>query len=119
MYKYAGVLISGFLGGIGGAIQAQAIVTEFGKLTLSGKGFMVMEVMIFGKWNQLCVTFAGIFFGFVQSLSRVSHYIPIIQNVPTIYLQILPYVLTIIILVAFLGKSEAPKALGKPYIKSK
>lgn len=119
MYKYAGVLISGFLGGIGGAIQAQAIVNEFGVLTVSGQGFMAMAAMIFGKWNPIGVTFAAIFFGFAQSLSRVGHYIPIIQNVPTIYLQVLPYVLTIIVLVAFIGKSEAPKALGRPYIKSK
>lgn len=119
LYKYAGVLISGFLGGIGGAIQAQAIVNEFGVLTISGQGFMAMAAMIFGKWNPIGVTFAAIFFGFAQSLSRVGHYIPIIQNVPSIYLQILPYVLTIIVLVAFIGKSEAPEALGKPYIKSK
>lgn len=119
LYKYAGVLISGFLGGVGGAIQAQAIVNEFGVLTVSGQGFMAMAAMIFGKWNPIGVTFAAIFFGFAQSLSRVGHYIPIIQDIPTIYLQILPYVLTIVVLVAFIGKSEAPKALGRPYVKSK
>jgi len=119
LYKYAGVLISGFLGGIGGAIQAQAIANEFGVLVISGQGFMAMAAMIFGKWNPVGATFAAIFFGFAQSLSRVGPYLPIIQNVPTIWLQILPYVLTIIVLVAFIGKSEAPKALGRPYIKSK
>lgn len=119
LYKYAGVIISGFLGGMGGAIQAQAISNEFGALVISGQGFMAMAAMIFGKWNPIGVTFAAIFFGFAQSLSRVGHYIPIIQDVPVIFLQILPYVLTIVILVAFIGKSEAPKALGRPYIKSK
>ena len=119
LYKYAGVLISGFLGGMGGAIQAQAISNEFGVSVISGQGFMAMAAMIFGKWNPIGATFAAIFFGFAQSLSRVGQHIPIIQNIPTIYLQILPYVLTIIILVAFLGKSEAPEALGRPYVKSK
>lgn len=119
LYKYAGVLISGFLGGMGGAIQAQAIANEFGVLTVTGQGFMAMAAMIFGKWNPIGVTFAAIFFGFAQSLSRVGYYIPILQDVPTIYLQILPYVLTIIVLVAFIGRSEAPKALGRPYVKSK
>lgn len=119
LYKYAGVLISGFLGGMGGAIQAQAISNEFGALVISGQGFMAMAAMIFGKWNPIGVTFAAIFFGFAQSLSRVGHYIPIIQDVPVIYLQILPYVLTIVILVLFIGKSEAPNALGRPYVKSK
>lgn len=118
-YKYAGVLISGFLGGMGGAMQAQAITNEFGVLTIAGQGFMAMAAMIFGKWNPIGVTFAAIFFGFAQSLSRVGRYIPIIQNIPTIFLQISPYVLTIIILVAFIGKSEAPEAIGKTYIKSK
>lgn len=119
LYKYAGVLISGFLGGMGGAIQAQAISNEFGVLVISGQGFMAMAAMIFGKWNPIGVTFAAIFFGFAQSLSRVGRYIPIIQDVPTIWLQVLPYVLTIIVLVAFIGRAEAPKALGRPYVKSK
>ncbi len=118
-YKYAGVLISGFLGGMGGAIQAQAIANEFGVLTIAGQGFMAMAAMIFGKWNPIGATFAAIFFGFAQSLSRVGHYIPIIQDIPTIYLQVLPYVLTIVILVGFIGGSEAPNKLGEPYIKSK
>lgn len=119
LYKYAGVLISGFLGGMGGAIQAQAISNEFGVLVISGQGFMAMAAMIFGKWNPIGVTFAAIFFGLAQSLSRVGRYIPYIQDIPVIFLQVLPYVLTIIILVAFIGRSEAPSALGRPYIKSK
>lgn len=119
LYKYAGVLISGFLGGMGGAIQAQAISNEFGALTIAGQGFMAMAAMIFGKWNPIGVTFAAIFFGFAQSLSRVGRYIPIIQDIPTIYLQVLPYVLTIIILVGFIGKSEAPESLGETYVRSK
>lgn len=118
LYKYAGVLISGFLGGMGGAIQAQAISNEFGALTIAGQGFMAMAAMIFGKWNPIGVTFAAIFFGFAQSLSRVGHYIPIIEDIPSIYLQVLPYILTIVILVGFIGKSEAPESLGKTYIKS-
>ena len=119
LYKYAGVLISGFLGGMGGAIQAQAISNEFGALVISGQGFMAMAAMIFGKWNPIGVTFAAIFFGFAQSLSRVARYIPVIENVPVVFLNVLPYVLTIVILVEFLGKSEAPEALGRPYVKSK
>lgn len=118
-YKYAGVLISGFLGGIGGAIQAQAISNEFGFTTIAGQGFMAMAAMIFGKWNPIGATGAAIFFGFAQSLARVGHYIPVVQNVPSVYLQILPYILTIVILVAFIGKSEAPKASGQTFVKSK
>lgn len=115
--KYYGVMISGLLGGIGGAIQAQAIHNEFGILTIAGQGFIAMAAMIFGKWNPLGAMGAAIFFGFAQSLARVGNYIPIIQDIPTIWLQILPYLLTILILVGVIGRAEAPKAIGKTYIK--
>ena len=119
MMKYAGVMISGFLGGIGGAIQAQAIHNEFGILTVAGQGFIAMAAMIFGKWNPLGAMGAAIFFGFAQSLARVGNYIPIIQDVPSVWLQVLPYLLTIIILVGVVGRSEAPKDLGNTFVKSK
>lgn len=117
--KYAGVLISGLLGGIGGAIQAQAISNEFGILTIAGQGFISLAAMIFGKWNPLGAMGAAIFFGFAQSLARIGNYIPIIQDVPGIWLQVLPYLLTIIVLVGVVGRSVAPKAIGKTFIKSK
>lgn len=117
--KYAGVLISGFLGGMGGAIQAQAIHNEFGILTVAGQGFIAMAAMIFGKWNPLGAMGAAIFFGFAQSLARIGNYIPIIQDVPNIWLQVLPYLLTILVLVGVIGRAEAPAAIGKTYIKSK
>ncbi len=119
LMKYAGVMISGFLGGIGGAIQAQAIHNEFGVLTVAGQGFMAMAAMIFGKWNPLGAMGAAIFFGFAQSLARIGNYIPIIQDIPNIWLQILPYLLTIIILVGVVGRSVAPKDLGNTFVKSK
>lgn len=119
LMKYSGVLISGFLGGIGGAIQAQAIHNEFGILTVTGQGFMAMAAMIFGKWNPLGAMGAAIFFGFAQSLARTGNYIPIIQDVPTVWLNIAPYLLTVLVLVIFIGKSEAPKDLGNTFVKSK
>lgn len=117
--KYYGILISGFLGGIGGAIQAQAIHNEFGVLTVAGQGFMAMAAMIFGKWNPIGAMGAALFFGFAQSLARTGNYIPIIQDIPTIWLNIAPYLLTIIVLVIFIGKSESPKYLGTTFVKSK
>lgn len=116
-FKYYGVMISGLLGGIGGAIQAQAIHNEFGILTVAGQGFIAMAAMIFGKWNPLGAMGAAVFFGFAQSLARVGSYIPIIQDIPNIWLQVLPYLLTILILVGLIGRSEAPKKLGITYIK--
>ncbi|WP_270370417.1 ABC transporter permease [Aerococcus urinaeequi] len=117
--KYAGVLISGLLGGIGGAVQAQAVQNEFSVITVAGQGFMAMAAMVFGKWHPVGALLAAIFFGFAQSLSVTANYIPIIQDVPSVYLDIAPYILTIIVLVVFIGKAQAPKALGKTFVQSK
>lgn len=117
--KYAGVLISGFLGGIGGAIVVQAISGQFSVSTIAGQGFISMAAMIFGKWNPIGVMGAAIFFGLSQSLAIIGKQIPFLAALPEVYLQAAPYVLTIIVLVVFIGKSQGPKASGKTYIKSK
>ena len=90
LMRYAGVLISGFLGGMGGAIFAQSISGRFAITTIAGQGFISMAAMI-----------------------------PVISSIPDVYLQIAPYVLTIVVLVLFLGKASGPKANGTNYIKSK
>lgn len=117
--KYAGVLISGFLGGIGGAVAVQSISGQFSVSTIAGQGFIAMAAMIFGKWNPISVMLAAIFFGLSQSLAVIGNLIPGIRELPSVYLQVAPYVLTILVLVIFIGKSQGPKAIGKTYIKSK
>lgn len=119
LMRYAGVMISGFLGGIGGAVAAQSISLNFSVSTIAGQGFIALAAMIFGKWNPLGAMGAAIFFGFAQSLSVIGSYIPFIKDVPPVALQISPYILTIIVLVAFIGKSQGPAANGETYIKSK
>lgn len=117
--KYAGVLLSGFFGGIGGAVLAQSISLNFSVSTIAGQGFMSMAAMIFGQWNPIGAMLAAIFFGFAQSLAVVGSQIPIIDTIPPVYLQIAPYIITIIVLVVFVGQSGGPAANGKTYIKSK
>ncbi|SOB93479.1 nucleoside ABC transporter membrane protein [Ureibacillus xyleni] len=117
--RYIAVLISGALGGIGGAIYAQAIAGNFGASTISGQGFMAIAAMIFGKWSPIGALGAALFFGFAQALSVVGSSIPYVQDVPDVFLHILPYVLTILALAGFIGKANAPKASGVPYIKGK
>ncbi|WP_035053887.1 ABC transporter permease [Carnobacterium pleistocenium] len=119
LMKYAGVMLSGLLGGMGGAIQAQSISLSFSASTIAGQGFIAMAAMIFGKWNPLGAMGAAIFFGFAQSLGVIGNYIPIIQDIPSVWLQIAPYAITIIVLVGVIGRSEGPAAGGKTYIKSK
>jgi len=115
--RYIAVMISGALAGIGGAIYAQTISGDFGHATINGQGFMALAAMIFGKWHPLGAMGAAIFFGFAQSLSIAGPSIPYIQEIPSVFLLILPYVLTILALAGFIGRANAPKASGKPYIK--
>lgn len=117
--KYSGVLISGFLGGIGGAVFAQSISMNFSASTIVGQGYIAMAAMIFGKWNPIGAMGAALFFGFAQSLSIIGAQLPGIRTIPAVYLQIAPYILTILVLVIFLGKSSGPKANGQVYVKNK
>jgi general nucleoside transport system permease protein len=115
--RYVAVILSGAFGGIGGGVFAQSITNDFTHATISGQGFMALAALIFGKWNPLGAMGAAIFFGFAQSLSIVGSSLPFLENIPSVYLLIAPYVLTIIALTGFIGRADAPKASGVPYIK--
>ncbi|MFJ3387321.1 MULTISPECIES: ABC transporter permease [Lysinibacillus] len=117
--RYIAVVISGALGGLGGAVYAQSIAGNFSHATIAGQGFMAIAAMIFGKWHPIGALGAALFFGVAQTLSVAGSGIPYIQDIPAVYLQILPYVLTIFALAGFIGKANAPKASGQPYIKGK
>ncbi|MEK4522532.1 ABC transporter permease [Psychrobacillus sp. FSL W7-1493] len=117
--RYIAVIISGMLAGIGGAVYAQSISGEFSHTTINGQGFMALAAMIFGKWHPLGALGAALFFGFAQALSIVGGQIPYINQIPSYYLHILPYALTILAVAGFIGKANAPKASGIPYIKGK
>jgi ABC-type uncharacterized transport system permease subunit len=117
--RYIAVMISGGLAGIGGAIYSQSISLDFSHSTINGQGFMALAAMIFGKWHPLGAMGAALFFGFAQALSIVGGSLPFISEIPSVFLLILPYVLTILALAGFIGKANAPKALGTPYIKGK
>ncbi|EDL63979.1 MULTISPECIES: ABC transporter permease [Bacillaceae] len=117
--RYIGVILSGALAGIGGGVYAQSISSDFSHATISGQGFMALAALIFGKWHPLGAMGAAIFFGFAQSLSIIGRSLPLLENIPSVYLLIAPYVLTIIALTGFIGRADAPKALGTPYIKGK
>ena len=78
---------------------------------------MSLAAVIFGKWHPLGALGAALFFGFAQSLSVIGGGIPLLADVPQVFLLIAPYVLTILALAGFIGRAEAPKANGQPYIK--
>ena len=117
--RYTAVIISGALGGVGGAVVAMTFALNFSSATIAGQGFMAIAAMIFGKWHPLGTLGAALFFGLAQTLAVLGRQIPYVQDVPQVFLQILPYVLTILALAGFIGKAVAPKASGQPYIKGK
>lgn len=115
--RYIGVMLSGAFAGMGGAVFALTTTGNFAGNTIVGQGFMALAALIFGKWHPLGAMGAALFFGLAQSLSITGQTIPLLQNVPQVYLLIAPYVLTILALAGFVGKAEGPKAIGKPYEK--
>lgn len=115
--RYIAVIISGAMGGLGGSVFALTIASNFSHSTIVGQGFMALAAVIFGKWHPLGAMGAALFFGLAQSLSVISSGVPILQDIPQVYLLIAPYVLTILALAGFIGRAEAPKANGEPYIK--
>lgn len=115
--KYLCVFTSGVLSGFGGAAMTLAVVNYFTQSTISGQGFIALAAVIFGKWKPQGTMLACLLFGFAQALVVLLGGSTSIIQIPSSILAMLPYVLTLIILVVFVGSSTAPKADGIPYFK--
>lgn len=113
--RYACVILSGILAGFGGASVTLAIISQFTPTAISGQGFIALAAVIFGKWRCSGAYLACLLFGFAQALVVVLGGGNLI--IPSDILAMLPYVLTIVVLILFVGNSSAPKASGKPYQK--
>lgn len=113
--RYLSVIVSGILSGLGGASMTLAIIAQFTPTAISGQGFIALAAVIFGKWTPHGVYGACLLFGFAQALTVVIGGGNSV--VPSEILAMLPYVLTVIILILFVGRSAAPKASGEPYEK--
>lgn len=111
--RYICCILSGFLAGLGGATMTLAVVSSFSSAVISGQGFIALAAVIFGKWSPHGAAGACLLFGFAQALVVLMGGI----NIPSQLLAMLPYVLTLVVLVLFVGRSEAPKANGRPYVK--
>ena len=117
--RYFAVFISGVLGGLGGGVYAQTITQDFSGGTITGQGFIALAAVIFGKWHPLGAMGAALFFGLAQSLAIIGSGFPLLADVPNWILSSAPYILTILALAGFIGRADAPKANGTPYIKGK
>ena len=118
--RYAAVIISGVLAAAGGAYLSIGQSSLFTKGMTAGRGFIALAALILAKWKPVPVMLACLFFGFMEALTiQIQGVIklPSGENIPVQFIQIIPYVLTIIVLAGFIGLSRAPKALGIPYRK--
>ncbi|HAG69202.1 MAG TPA: sugar ABC transporter permease [Lachnospiraceae bacterium] len=119
--RWAGVLISGFLAGLGGIVYITAGVSEWKFETgVAGFGFLSLAVMIFGQWKPVNIALAALLFGFFRALSNVYSGFDFLAalNLPGSVYNMMPYVISLIVLAFTSGNSRAPKAEGIPYDKS-
>ncbi|HAF16615.1 MAG TPA: sugar ABC transporter permease [Blastocatellia bacterium] len=120
--RYAGVLLSGALAGIGGAYLSIGQSSLFTRNMTSGRGFIALAALIFGKWRPFQTLLACLLFGFTEAISIQMQGVvklPSGEDIPVQFIQMVPYVLTIIVLAGLIGSSRPPQALGIPYQKEK
>ena len=116
--RYAGVLISGALAGLGGLVFVIPTSTNF-NATVSGYGFLALAVMIFGQWKPLRVLFAAFFFGLMKTIASAYSVIPLLSslNIPSDVYKMIPFIATLIVLAFTSKSSQAPRAVAQPYDK--
>ena len=111
--RYLAVIISGALGGLAGAQLALEEIRRFVEYMSGGRGFIALAANVFGKWTPIGSWFGSLLFGFAQALQlRIG-----VFKIPPEFTNMIPYILTIIVLAGAMGRATAPAALGKPYIK--
>lgn len=118
--RYAGVLISGVLGGIGGIVYITAGVSSWKfENGVAGFGFLALAVMIFGQWKPFKIALAALLFGFFRALGNVYTGFDLLKNLnlPSTMYNMLPYIVSLIVLALTSKQSLAPKAEGIPYDK--
>jgi simple sugar transport system permease protein len=111
--RYICVVISGILAGIGGASLSIGSMSLFKEGMVAGKGFIALAALIFGKWNPIGAALACLFFGFAVALETIATNLP----VPDEFLYALPYIMTMLAVSGFVGRSVGPAAGGIPYEK--
>ena len=112
--RYLGVLLSGALAAIGGAYLSIGAASLFTRNMSAGRGFIALAALIFGNWRPVPTMLACLLFGAAEALSIQMQGV---SRIPVQFVQMIPYVLTLVVLAGFIGKSRPPRALGLPYQK--
>jgi len=120
--RYVSVIVGGLIAGIGGAYFSLGVVGTFEDGMTRGQGFVALAAMIFGNWNPIGAFMAALLFGFANALQVkmqiIQPVLPFInQPIPPQFLQMAPYILTIIVVAGVVGRARPPAAEGKPYEK--
>ena len=111
--RYYGVALSGLLASLGGIYLSMGLLSAFTENMTGGRGFIALAALIFGRWNPIGAAGAALLFGFALAVTIQAPQ----DLIPQEFLQMIPYVLTIVALAAFGGRAIAPAAIGKPYRK--
>ena len=114
--RFWNVSLAGAIAGMGGAYYTLVVVGAFNKEMTNGAGFIALAAVIFGRWDPIRATLAALLFGFATNLQNVLGVIG--SPVPSEFMLMLPYVVTIFAVAGLVGKVRAPAASGRPYVKS-
>jgi len=121
--RYTGVILSGILAAAGGAYLSTGQSSLFTRGMTAGRGFIALAALIFAKWKPVPTLLTCLFFGLMEAITIQIQGAPWAkingEDIPVQFIQMIPYVLTIIVLAGFIGSSRAPKALGIPYQKKR
>ncbi|WP_166846289.1 ABC transporter permease [Isoptericola sp. BMS4] len=113
--RYRALLIAGAVGGMGGAFYTVVSINQFNREMTAGAGFIALAAMIFGKWNPVRAALAGLLFGFATNLQNVLAVVG--SPVPSQFMLMLPYLVTLFAVAGLVGRSRPPAALATPYTK--
>ncbi|WP_457100969.1 ABC transporter permease [Microbacterium sp. P5_E9] len=113
--RFWNVLLAGAIAGLGGTVFTIGNGIAFNKEMTAGAGFIALAAVIFGQWDPIKATLAALLFGFASNLQNTLSVIG--SPVPSEFMLMLPYLVTIFVVAGVVGKSRAPAADGKPYIK--
>jgi simple sugar transport system permease protein len=117
--RWTAVLCSGLLAGLGGATLSIFLSSSFSRNMTAGRGFMALAALIFGKWRPIPTAAACLLFGFADAMQIRLQGVVLwgSEPLPVQFIQILPYVVTVLVLAGFVGQSRAPKSVGLPFEK--
>jgi len=119
--RYAALTLNGVLCGLAGSYLVLAQNASFAPNMTAGRGYMALAAMIFGNWRPVRALWACLLFGFLDAVAiRLQGVVlPGVGEVPVQAVQALPYLLTVVLLAGFIGRTVAPAALGRPYLKER